>query len=93
MALTDEGGNNGMIMPVAPMYGGGYGNGCGFGGDWCSWLIVLIVFGMMFGGGFGGFGGYGGGMMNFDFPRSNESAFRYSDQPYKRLRKCGSCSM
>jgi hypothetical protein len=33
MALTDESGN-GMVMPVAPMYGGnngGFGNG--FGGD------------------------------------------------------------
>lgn len=24
MALTDENGSNGMIMPVAPMYGGAY---------------------------------------------------------------------
>lgn len=33
MALTEEnGGGNGMIMPVAPMYGGG-GFGTGFGGD------------------------------------------------------------
>lgn len=32
MALSD---NNGMYMPVAPAYGGGYGNGgFGFGGDW-----------------------------------------------------------
>lgn len=33
MALTDE---NGMVMPVAPMYGGGGfggGFGNGFGGD------------------------------------------------------------
>ena len=30
MALTDE---NGMVMPVSPMYGGN-GNGFGFGGDW-----------------------------------------------------------
>ncbi len=29
MALTDS---NGMYMPVAPAYGGGYGNS-GFGGD------------------------------------------------------------
>lgn len=27
MALTDENGGNGMVMPVAPLgYGGGYGN-------------------------------------------------------------------
>ena len=32
MALTDS---NDMVMPVAPMYGGGYGGGMGnsFGGD------------------------------------------------------------
>lgn len=38
MALTEEnGGGNGMVMPVAPMYpmygGGGFGSGNGFGGD------------------------------------------------------------
>jgi len=34
MALTDENGSN-MVMPVAPMYGGGNGGfGNGFGGDW-----------------------------------------------------------
>ena len=66
MALTDEGGNNGMIMPVAPMYSGGYGNGCGFGGDWGSWIILFLIFGMFGMGGWGnGFGGFGGG---FDFP-------------------------
>lgn len=33
MALMDESGN-GMVMPVAPMYGGNNGNGFGgFGGD------------------------------------------------------------
>lgn len=34
MALTDGDSNN-MVMPVAPMYGGGNGGfGNGFGGDW-----------------------------------------------------------
>jgi len=33
MALTD-GTSNDMVMPVAPMYGGGNGFGNGFGGDW-----------------------------------------------------------
>lgn len=34
MALTDENGSN-MVMPVAPMCGGGNGGfGNGFGGDW-----------------------------------------------------------
>ena len=63
MALTDENGN-GMIMPVAPMYGGGYGNGGfggGFGGDW-AWIILLLLLGWGNNGyGNGGFGGYGGG--------------------------------
>ena len=61
MALTDESNGNGMIMPVQPMYGGGYGNqgGFGFGGDW-AWILLLLVLG----GGWGGFGGFGmGGMM------------------------------
>lgn len=34
MALTDGDSNN-MVMPVAPMYGGGNGGfGNAFGGDW-----------------------------------------------------------
>lgn len=62
MALTDEN----MVMPVAPMYGGGNGFGGGFGGDWSSWIILFLIFGMFggwgnggFGGGFGGFGADG----------------------------------
>ena len=67
MALTDESGNTGMVMPVAPMYGGGNGYG-GFGGDWGSWIILFLIFGM-FNGGWGGFGGgYGNGQLSFDFP-------------------------
>ena len=59
MAITDE--SNGMVMPVAPMYGGGNGGfGGGFGGDW-GWIILLLLFagggwGNGFGGGFGGNG-------------------------------------
>lgn len=54
MALTDE---NGMVMPVSPMYGGNGGFGGGFGGDW-GWIILLLLFA----GGFNGFGGgFGGG--------------------------------
>lgn len=61
MALTDEGGSNGFYMPVAPAYGGGYGNNGGFfGGDW-AWIILLLLIG---GNGWG-FGGFGGGMMPF----------------------------
>lgn len=51
---------NSMVMPVAPMYGGGYGGGFGngFGGDW-AWIILLLVLCGGWGNGFGG--GYGGG--------------------------------
>ena len=61
MALTDENGT-GMVMPVQPMYGNGYGNGGSgfFGGDW-AWIILLLLIG---GNGWG-FGGFGGGMMPF----------------------------
>lgn len=59
MALTDD--NNSMVMPVSPMYGN---NGMGFGGDWSSWIILFLIFGM-FGGGWGN--GFGGGL-GYDFP-------------------------
>ena len=72
MALTDE--NSGgfvATMPMAPAYGGGYGNNGGFGGfggDW-SWIILLVL---LCGGGWGGFGGFGGmggfGGAMWDFP-------------------------
>ena len=60
--------NEGMVMPVAPAYGGGYGGGFGgFGGDW-SGLIILFLIASMWGfGGFGGMGGFGGGL-GIDFP-------------------------
>lgn len=51
-----------MVMPVAPAYQGGYGNGCGsmWGGDWASWIILFLIFGMFGGNGWGAFGGFGG---------------------------------
>lgn len=56
MALTDEG----MVMPVQPLNGYGNGGGFGFGGDFMSWILLILVLG----GGWGGFGGFGmGGMM------------------------------
>lgn len=76
MALTDENSNGtGMIMPVAPMYGGGYGNGMGgFGGDWSSWIILFLLFGMFGGWGNGGFGGgFGGGFDGGLYPWMNNS--------------------
>lgn len=50
--------NNGMFMPVAPAYSGGFGgNGGFFGGDGI-WAIIILA--ILFNGGFGGFGGFGG---------------------------------
>lgn len=65
MALTDGESNN-MVMPVAPMCGGGNsGFGNGFGGDW-AWIILLLLLGWG-NNGWGG-NGFGGGYGNGDFP-------------------------
>lgn len=54
MALDNE---NGMVMPVSPMYGGGNGFGGGFGDNgW--WILVLLL---LAGGGWGNGFGFGGG--------------------------------
>lgn len=73
MSLTDE---SGMVMPVGPMYGGGFGGGMGngFGGDgW--WILLLLLFAGGWGNGFGGFGG--GGALAADgamlYPWMNQS--------------------
>ena len=70
MALEESNGGNGLVMPVAPMYGGGGngGFGGGFGGDW-GWIILLLLIGWGnngngFGGGFGG----GANAVGYDFP-------------------------
>lgn len=56
MAFTDD---NSMVMPVAPMYNNGGGNGFGFGNDGSAWWL-LILFVLLGGWNNGGFGGYGG---------------------------------
>ena len=48
--------NEGMVMPVAPMYGNG---GSGLGGDWGSWIILFLIFGMFGGNGWGNNGNQG----------------------------------
>ena len=45
MSLSSDGAV--MTMPVTPAYqGGGYGNSDGWGGDWASWIILFLIFGM-----------------------------------------------
>lgn len=55
--------NFSTTMLVSPYAGGmpyGNGGGLGFGGDFLSWILLILVLG----GGWGGFGGFGmGGMM------------------------------
>lgn len=53
MSLSSD--NTVMTMPVTPAYqGGGYGNSM-WGGDWASWIILFLIFGMFgWGNGFGG---------------------------------------
>ena len=60
MSLTEGSGGNEMVMPVAPMYGGGGSGFGGWGGDNGWWIILLFLFALGgWGNGFGG--GYGGG--------------------------------
>ena len=60
MSLMDN--NNGMVMPVSPMYGGGgYGNSFGYGGDGLFLIIILFLFAAMSGGWGNGFGNNGAG--------------------------------
>ena len=64
----DESNGNGMIMPVAPAYGGGYGGGLfGNNGDF-AWIVILLLLfaGGGWGGGFGG--GFGNMALGYDFP-------------------------
>lgn len=71
MSLTDN--NNGMVMPVSPMYGGnGYGNGFGYGGDGLFWIIILFLFAGMNGGWGNGFGN-NGSVLPFMMNQSGQS--------------------
>lgn len=73
MSLTDN--NNGMVMPVSPMYGGGNGFG-GYGGygDGLFWIIILFLFAAMSGGWGNGFGnGNAGTFLPFMMNQSGQS--------------------
>lgn len=72
MSLMDN--NNGMVMPVSPMYGNGYGNGFGYGGDGLFWIIILFLFAAMSGGWGNGFGnGNAGTILPFMMNQSGQS--------------------
>ena len=61
MSYSENGGGAPFTIPVAPMYGGGYG-GDFLGGNGAWWLIILLLFannGWGNGFGFGGGGGVG----------------------------------
>ena len=83
--MTTENGNNGMVMPVSPFYGGGNnGGGFGFGGDG-GWLFLILLialcggWGNGFGGGFGG--GFAGGMEMYPWMNnSNQLHDGFRDQ-------------
>ena len=65
-----------MVMPVTPMNGNGYGNGC-FGGDY--WWIILLF--LAFGGfGNGGFGSNGNNSLYPWLNSSNELTSGFRDQ-------------
>lgn len=80
MSLTDN--TNNMVMPVAPMYGGGNGYGSnGFGwGDGSFWIIILFLFGFMGNGWGGGAWGGNGGMMPYMMNNTNNDVQRGFDQ-------------
>ena len=59
MSLSTENGN-GMVMPVGPMNGTGFGSN-GFWGDGSFWIIILFLFAFMGNGWGNGWGNYGNG--------------------------------
>ena len=79
MALTDEN-TNGMVMPVAPMYGGGNGSGFGFGGDWAWILLLLVLFGGWGNGNGNGAGWNGGSGLYPWMNQSNQISDGFRDQ-------------
>ena len=78
MSLEESG--NGLVMPVAPMYGGaGSGFGSGFGGDgWWILLLFILLGNGAWGNGFGG--GFGGGDLYPWMNQSNQINGGFRDQ-------------
>lgn len=64
--ISTENGN--MVMPVAPMYGGGYNNNGGFGfdnGNGAWWILLFFIFAAMGGNGWSNNSCGGGGAMPY----------------------------
>jgi hypothetical protein len=78
MALTDESGN-GMVMPVAPMYGNNGGFGNNFGDSWWVLLLFILLGNGAWGNGFGG-GFCGGGELYPWMNQSNQINGGFRDQ-------------
>lgn len=81
--ISTENGNNGMVMPVAPMYGGGYGNTGGFGfdnGNGAWWILLFFIFAAMGGNGWGNNFGGGGAMPYILNNSTNNDVQRGFDQ-------------
>lgn len=73
MSLMDTN-NNGMVMPVSPMYGGGnVGMGYGGYGDGLFWIIILFLFAAMNGNGWGGNNAGAGSVLPFMMSQSGQS--------------------
>ena len=71
MSLTD---NNGMVMPVSPMYGNGGMGGFGSYGDGLFWIIILFLFAAMSGNGWGNNANNGyNGILPFMMNQSGQS--------------------
>lgn len=72
MSLTTD-----TTMQVQPVYGGGSG-GFGWGGDFGSWIILFLLFGLFggWGNGYGFGGGWGGNGGGFNAPGSQGYATR-----------------
>lgn len=70
--MTENTNDNGMVMPVTPMYGGNGGFGNGFGGDW-AWIILLLLLGWGNNGWGGGFGGGYGNIGGEIYPWMNQA--------------------
>lgn len=81
--ISTENGNNGMVMPVAPMYGGGYNNNGGFGfdnGNGAWWILLFFIFAAMGGNGWGNNFGGGGAMPYILNNSTNNDVQRGFDQ-------------